>query len=225
MRKTIAGLAAAALVPGGVASADTEGTETYDMLFRSSTLDDVPRSAMLIYAREVANRTNPEAAAAATGEVELRFAADDPTLAALRFTHGDSFSAIGSFPAEVGNPVIMYFMETVVRDMAETAGGSPFYIRNRMKEALLRPAGVEAVEVEFGAEEVQAQALTLHPFKDEPNRARMQGFSDLEVTVTVSDEVPGSYHALSAHVPDLEGGAPIYVSTLKLKAPGGEVEP
>jgi|GEM_PF-6684308 len=30
MRKTIAGLAAAALVPDGVASADTEGTETYD---------------------------------------------------------------------------------------------------------------------------------------------------------------------------------------------------
>ncbi|GAA0296160.1 hypothetical protein [Rhodovulum strictum] len=222
MRKTFTGLLAAALVLGGAAMADTEGTGTYDLLFRGGTLDEVPRSALLVYEREVINQARPDAAAGASGAVELSFSAEDPPRAVLRFTHGDSYSAIGAFAAEVGNPIVMYFMETVVRDMAETSGGSPFYIRNRLKEALLRPASLETVEAGFGTDEVQAQALTLHPFAEDPNRDRMRGFADLAVTVTMSDDVPGWYHTLSAQVPDPAGGAPLYLSTLKLEAPGAE---
>ncbi|TCO71664.1 hypothetical protein [Rhodovulum euryhalinum] len=218
MRKRLTGVLAAVLMLGGAALADTEGAGTYEMLFRSGTLDEVPGSEMLVYAREVTNRANPQAAEAATGVVELTFTDEDPRRAVLRFVQGDRISAIGAFPAEVGNPVVMYFMETVVRDMAGTAGGSPFYIRNRLKDSLIRPAEVEAVEAAFGAGEVQAQALTLHPFAENPNRARMMGFAELTVTVTMSDEVPGWYHTLSAEVPDPAGGAPLYVSTLRLEA-------
>ncbi|MGC9418845.1 MAG: hypothetical protein ACP5EN_07715 [Rhodovulum sp.] len=216
MRKRLTGLLAAALIAGGAALADTEGTETYDMLFKGGTLDDVPRAVTLVYAREVTNRANPEAATAATGAVELSFAGETPERAVLRFTRGGAFSAIGAFPAEVGNPVVMYFLESLVRDVAETSGGSPFYIRNRLKESLVRSAEVEEVEAPFGGGEVQARALTLHPFEDDPNRARMRGFADLAVTVTMSEEVPGWYHSLTARVADPAGGAPIYAARLTL---------
>lgn len=224
MRKRLTALLAAVLIAGGPALADTEGTETYEMVFKGGTLDDLPRAAMLVYAREVTNRANPGAAAGATGAVELTFTDDAPERAVLRFTRGDTFSAIGAFPAEVGNPVVMYFMESVVRDMAETSGGSAFYIRNRLKDSLVRSAEMDQVEAAYGGGEIQAQALTLHPFADDPNRDRMRGFGDLAVTVTMSDAVPGWYHTLSATVPDPAGGAPLYAQSLTLETMEKEVQ-
>ena len=43
---------------------------------------------------------------------------------------------VGTFPPAWPNPVLLYFLETTVRAMAEATGGSPFYIRNRIREAL-----------------------------------------------------------------------------------------
>lgn len=212
----------AALLSGSVALADTAGDETYAMLFRGGTLDDVPRAAALVYAREVTNRADPAAAEAATGDVALTFSDEDPGRAVLRFTRGDTYRAIGAFPAEVGNPVVMYFLESLVRDMAESSGGSPFYIRNRLKEAVIGAAELAEVETDWDGAGIRAQALTLHPFENDPNRARMRGFADLAVTVTMSDAVPGWYHSLSATVPDPAGGAPLYASRLTLEPPDGE---
>ena len=41
------------------------------------------------------------------------------------------------FPAGGANPVLLYFLETTVRDLRRATGGSPYYIRNRMREALV----------------------------------------------------------------------------------------
>jgi len=217
MRKRFTALLAATLIAGGAALAGTEGAETYDMLFKGGTLDGVPRTAMLVYAREVTNRVNPAAAEGANGAVELTFTDDEPERAVLRFTHDESFSAIGAFPAQVGNPVVMYFLESLVRDIAESSGGSPFYIRNRLKDSLVRSAEVAEVEAAYGDGEIQAQALTLHPFEGDPNRDRMRGFGALAVTATMSEAVPGWYHTLSATVPDPAGGAPLYAYSLTLE--------
>ena len=51
--------------------------------------------------------------------------------------------------------MIMYFVETVTRDMGESAGGSVFYIRNRIKEALVTPTEAVAGEAEAGETAVQ----------------------------------------------------------------------
>lgn len=218
MRKQLIGiLSAGAMVLAGGALADTIGARTYEVLFKDGALDTVPRTAALVYDRDVVNDLRPEAAARDSGTITLDFAGEDGGEAVLTFRQGEGHRGIGSFPVSVGNPIIMYFVETVARDMAETAGGSPFYIRNRMKEALLHPAEVTQGDAAFGDGAVPVQTLILHPFREDPNRDRMHGFGELTLAVTMSEDVPGWYHTLEARVPGGDGEGPIYLSTVALE--------
>ncbi len=225
MRKTIMALAAATSLAAALPAVAemTGGQQTYDLLFRSGTLDGLPRDAALIYDRHVTNSYVPAAEERDSGRVELEFGGGEPERATLMFRNDQNkHRSLGAFPASVGNPIIMFFVETVVRDMAESAGGSPFYIRNRVKEALIQPAEITGEAVPFDGRDVAARAVTLRPFADDPNAPAMQGFGDLEITVTMSDEIPGWYQKLEAVVPG-EDGAPRYASTLSL-ASHGKVE-
>jgi len=111
----------------------------------------------------------------------------------------------------------MVFYESVIRDMSETAGGSPFCIRIRVKEALVRPAEIETGEAAFGGETVATRTVTLRPFLEDPNRDRMMGFGDLELRVTMSEEVPGWYLSLVAEAPGAEGSEAGYVSAMRFE--------
>ncbi|MEL6100597.1 MAG: hypothetical protein AAFV87_02040 [Pseudomonadota bacterium] len=173
-----------------------DGQETYDLLFRNGTLDAVDRNSELVYRRTLANRLAPDADAKNTGDIAVMF--DEGDMARIEFRQDDKQRALGQFPATVGNPMIMYFYESVIRDMSSSAGGSPFYIRNRVKEALVQPSEVELGEAEVGGETVETKTIRLEPFAGDPNRARMRGFGDLVLTVTMSDAVPGWYVSLVA---------------------------
>ncbi len=221
MPRTIAAIVLAAVAYAAAASPSgaAEDAAAYDLLFKTGTLDALPRDGELIYARTVIRGDSPEAAERATGSLALDFIGGDPEQASLQFRKDDKHSTIGTFPASVGNPVIMYFVETVVRDMAEIAGGSPFYIRNRVKDALVGPAEIETTTIEFGDARMPAKVVTMHPFADDPNRDRMAGFGDLTLTVVMSEDVPGWYNSLSATVP-ADDGAPAYASSITLSQTG-----
>ena len=200
-------------LPASAGSVD--GQHTYDLLFRNGTLDDVQKGAELVYRRNVINLLKPDTAKRDTGDIILAFQQDDAAMAHLQFQQGDKHRSLGVFPASVGNPMIMVFYESVVRDMAESAGGSPFYIRNRVKEALIQPSVVEQGEMEIDGQIVQTQTIRLHPFKDDPNSDRMFGFGDLEMRVTMSEAVPGWYVSLVAEAPNPTGEGAIYRSEMR----------
>ncbi len=216
-KTVLIGAAALAIGLQGVVAATLDGQATYGLLFRNGTLDAVERDAALVYRREVTSALKPEAAARDSGTIALSFAGDGADLAHLEFRQDGKHRALGRFPASVGNPMIMYFYETVVRDMAESAGGNPFYIRNRVKDALVQPSELETGEAEFGSETVDTQTVRLHPFSGDPNRDRMQGFGDLELTVVMSEEVPGWYLSLTAEAVDA-AGTPVYRSAVTFEA-------
>lgn len=218
MRKTLVLVAAMACFALPLAAATGEATKIYDLLFKQGTLDDLGRDAVLHYTRSVTNRAKPEAAERDTGGIVLSLAEGETVMANLEFLQEGKHRNLGSFPVSIGNPMIMYFYETVVRDMAETAGGSPFYIRNRVKEALVHPAEVVEGEAEFDGRTVATRTVTLRPFADDPNRLQMQGFGDLELRVTMSEAVPGWYLSLVAEAPDAKGASGGYVSELRFDA-------
>lgn len=201
------------------AAGGSAAVETYDLLFRSGSLDGTDRDATLSYHRRVTNRLVPAADERDSGTISLSFVPGNQ--AQLEFSRDDGkHRNLGSFPASVGNPMIMYFVETVVRDMAESAGGSPFYIRNRVKESLVRPAETVEETARFHGRTVPAVTVTLRPFSGDPNAARMRGFGDLALTVTMSEQVPGWYLSLRAEAPGAEGGAPVYSSVLTFAGTG-----
>lgn len=210
---------ALAFAPAAMATTKTD--QVYELLFREGTLDTLPGESALIYSRAVTNALMPDAAERDTGRIALSFTDGEPPEARLRFEQGEKHRNLGSFPKSVGNPMIMYFVETVVRDMAESAGGSPYYIRNRVKEALIQPGDLDETSVVVDGAEAPATVVTLRPFAGDPNVERMQGFGALELKVTMSEAVPGWYHSLVADVPG-EAGAPIYHSEMSYLAQEGQ---
>lgn len=212
-------IAAAALVLslglGAAAGAATlNGTETYDLLFRSGTLDDLARRTELVYRREVTNTLNPEAGTRASGDIALSILDGGKPMAQLEFRQNGKHRGLGRFPASVGNPMIMVFYENVVRDMAEAAGGSPYYIRNRVKDALVQSAEMDTGTAVVDGETIETQTVRLYPFAGDPNRDRMQGFGNLELTVVMSEDVPGWYLSLTAEALGEDGAPPVYRSAV-----------
>ena len=172
------------------------------------------RDMSLVYRRDVMNVLKPDAAKRDTGGISLSIMPSDATMVQLKFQTDCKQRAFGQFPASVGNPMIMYFYETVVRDMAESAGGSPFYIRNRVKEALTQPVALEKGETVIDGRNVPTVTVRLKPFENDPNRNRMQGFGDLEMRVTMSEEVPGWYLSLVAETSPESSADTVYRSAV-----------
>jgi hypothetical protein len=94
---------------------------------------------------------------------------------------------LGTFPSGAANPLLLYFLETTVRAMAEATGGSPYYIRNRIREAL--------VASDLGS--VQGEAV-LAPFTHDANRDRMGAFGSLVIRLRFDPAEPSRILELSA---------------------------
>jgi hypothetical protein len=194
-----------------LAVSPVRGESAFDLVFRSGTLEGLPEGTELHYDasgledardqsawREVVVNIGPESVA----RLEAQPSGDDAEARPL-----------GSFDAAIGNPIGMMFLEQTVNSLAQATGGSPFYLRNRFREALGGPGEVEAVTADWDGGEVPATEVALRPFAEDPNRARLGRFADLEIRVVVSEAVPGWYLSLSAEAPEAEGG---YATSLSL---------
>ncbi|SMG36575.1 MULTISPECIES: hypothetical protein [unclassified Paracoccus (in: a-proteobacteria)] len=115
---------------------------------------------------------------------------------------------IGPFPVSGGDPALVFFLENISRDMAMLTGGSPFYIRNRLKDALFRGGEVR--------QEGNATVAVFAPFRGDQNSGRMHGFDRLELSFTFGDPKQPIRRMLAQTGP-LEGGLPAYRSEMVLK--------
>lgn len=179
-----------------LATGSVAQTGTYDQLFREGTLDILADDQVLLYHQDVEVQADPERGGLETGIVTMSVVDDD--IVDLRLTKDGRYKTYGRYPKSVGNPLMMVVAETVSRDMAALAGGSPFYIRNRVKNAMVSMAEVTTGTAEWGGAEVATQTVVLRPFLQDPNRDRMRGWQDLQFRVTTSDDVPGWYYSIEA---------------------------
>ena len=115
---------------------------------------------------------------------------------------------IGPFPVSGGDPALTFFLETVTRDMAALTGGSPFYIRNRLKDALFRGGEV--------AEQDGQRVASFRPFANDPSRDRMHGFDSLTLRFSLDDPA-GPIRRMLAETGALAGERPAYRSEMVLK--------
>ena len=215
MSMLLCGLVLTFLSLNPAVAAPVDAEQAYDLLFQNGVLDTIARDKELVYRRTVTNQLRPDTAERDTGDIALSFRDDGNEMAYLEFRQNNKHRAMGVFPASVGNPMIMVFYESAIRDMAESAGGSPFYIRNRVKDALIQPAEVVEGKLVFDGKTVPAQTILMRPFAEDPNRDRMQGFGDLVLSVTVSKEVPGWYLSLVAEAVPEGGRAAVYRSEMQ----------
>lgn len=105
---------------------------------------------------------------------------------------------VASFPAQGANPIILFFLENVLRNVAMQTGGSPFYIRNRIRDSL--------VAAELGAPTDGQAVITLHPFEADPNLDPSSDFAGLQLVLTLDPAEPGRIISLKADTPAGEAG-------------------
>lgn len=109
--------------------------------------------------------------------------------------------------SKTGNPVIVAVMEQDVKDMQKALGGSPFYFRNRLREALSAQQPAEPTKIEFGGKTVDAWKVSFKPFEnDEQNKGKLREYAGRSYELTFSDAVPGGLYALKAVTPKADGG-------------------
>lgn len=169
-----------------------------DLLMAPRAFDGAAVGSVVAYAEE---RDVPEAegmtvAVVTGGEVRLEVVGPDE-LRLVRVVDGKAQPA-GTFPGGTANPLLLYFLENVVRAMAEATGGSPYYIRNRIREAL--------VAADLGAAEGETRTARLTPFAADRERARMGAFGDLEIRLRYDPADPARILELSADTTGDAGG-------------------
>lgn len=120
--------------------------------------------------------------------------------------NGGPPAPMGEFPPDGANPILLVFLENVVRNMAVQTGGSPHYIRNRIREAL----GEADLGQAAGPGRLQVE---LQPFHGDPNRSRMGEFAQLRLSLTFDPRQPQRLVELKA---DTASGQDGYYETLSL---------
>lgn len=215
----IATLGAALALAGALGAqnlgAQEASSRAFDLVFRTGTLDGLPEGTELRYAGPQAS----EGAASGDGWRSLTVGLAPGGRAVVEGIEDDTAArVIGNFDAGVGNPLAMVFLESTVNAVAEATGGSPFYIRNRIRDAMAGPGQVQDAVAEWRGAEVAATEVVLQPFAADAHRAELGPFADLEIRVVVSDAVPGWYRSISAEVPPgtPSGGTDPYASSLSL---------
>ncbi|APG94093.1 hypothetical protein [Sinorhizobium americanum] len=203
-----------------VASEPLAAAQTYELLFRSTALKDLEAATgetTIVYERVVSGADTVEVGG--SDSIDLKIISSGNV--AMTLHRGGRSRGLGDYPASVGNPLIMYFLESVLADIANQSGGSPYYLRNRIKEALLRDAQIMRVSLRHQNADIRARVVTIRPFRNDKARERMGRFSELALTVTVSEDIPGWYYSLAATVPAASGGNEAgYSNAITFKATG-----
>ena len=170
-----------------------------DLLMAPGLFEDAGDGPLLAYAEA---RAVPEGAGLAPARATAASCSRSPrgrtgrSLALTQDVDGTE-RPVSSFSAGAANPVLLYFLEATVRDMSAATGGSPFYIRNRMREAL--------AAADLGPE-ADPREVVIHPFEADRNRARMGPFGDLALRLRFDADEPARLLELSADTAGDAGG-------------------
>lgn len=193
-------------LPAGAASRNASS-----LLFEAPALADLPTGTRLIYDLE---RTAPEPAAApgpggpagpaspetkadaspSRSEVELSILPGEESGSRpvqVQTSADGRRTLAGPFPSLVGNPVLLVFLERDVVEMAKALRGSPYYLRNRIREALGEATLAEPARLSFEGREVEGWRIAVTPFEADRNRDKLREFAAKRYEFALSDAVPG----------------------------------
>ncbi|HEU0222563.1 MAG TPA: hypothetical protein VFR34_10205 [Paracoccaceae bacterium] len=118
------------------------------------------------------------------------------------------------FRGTSGNPILMVFLESVVGATAKATGGSPFYLRNRVKEGLRERLSERPVTFPAATGPMAAREFRMQPFAGDAHLAELGAFAGLELRFVLAEAAPGMILLLAARTP--EGAEPAYSEEIRL---------
>ena len=176
------------------AHAAPERTAT-DSVFEDGMLTDLSPDVEVVFSHERGGAPIVRPLALSDATVMLRTAEDGVSVV---LAQNGGKRTLDAFPRDGGNPILLVFLESMSRAVAKAAGGSVFYIRNRMKDAFREGGALSAGEAVVKGSMVDVEIATFQPFENDPASRRMRGFETLELRFVRSDAVPGGFLSLQA---------------------------
>jgi hypothetical protein len=104
-----------------------------------------------------------------------------------------------------GNPVVMFFLERDVGEMHRLTGGTASYFRNRIRQAFVDQAQLNAIELQRDGKTVPATEITLTPFARDQHVAVFPGLVEKRYRFVLSDAVPGRIVEIQSEAPGGNG--------------------
>jgi hypothetical protein len=195
----VVALAVCAAAPAG-ADDDRPLSPAQIALFESNHLKEISHPVVLDY--RFRHHGGPE------GDYEDKVSAD------IRAVHPDGRKDVWldflsgdrqvNFPPAMGfngNPLLMFFLQHDVMEMAAVTGGSAQYFRNRIRDAFADGAAMHPAEVTIDGAPQHATEIEVTPFSHDPNLTRFPAFAAKTYHFILSDAVPGSIYEISTTAP------------------------
>ena len=189
------------------------GPTSASLLFETPALVGVPTGTTLIYRLErtlAQPGTGAPGLVPSTSTVELSLHPDPETggrETRIGIVTGERRQTAGPFPSLVGNPVVLVLLERDVVGMSRILGGSPYYIRNRIREALGESTLAEPARFTFGGREVEGWRVAVSPFAQDRNRDKLREYAAKRYEFILSEAVPGGLYAMRMVTPGADGAA------------------
>jgi hypothetical protein len=108
-----------------------------------------------------------------------------------------------------GNPLLSLFLENHIDALSAQLHANPRYLKNAIRAGLRDKAKIVAGPVEIGGRSVAGWHVSVAPFVDDPNRARMLGLDAMTYDFAVTKELPGEIAEIRVTAPGPQGAAPL----------------
>lgn len=136
-------------------------------------------------------------------------------IAEVDIWRGDRHTEAGPFPTMNGNPVSLILLERDVKEMAQLTKGSPFYLRNRVRDHIATGT-VTPAKFDYDGRSVEGWKLTMTPFAEDPNKDKLAELTNRRYEFLFSDAVPGGLYSIDVVTPRADGSANIIETRLSL---------
>lgn len=200
---------------GGVPAFAAEPTASA-VFFEAPYLTKLAPGTTLNYAyKHVTNEAKLGESFDETLEMSVTAPPDDASkrVADVLIHRGDKEGEAGPFPTMNGNPIALVLLERDVKEMAQLSKGSPFYLRNRLREHL-GSGKVEPARFAYDGRDVEGWKLSFAPFAEDPNKDKLLELAGRRYEMLFSDAVPGGLYSIDVVTPKADGTSNIIETSL-----------
>lgn len=191
------------------ALAGTAAPTAVDVLFERKHLDGLEKGTELAYRFE---RTVSDPALSGeqfTDDIRIGVnnVSDAGREVAVQIFTGERARDLQTVPDLTGNPLLILFLDRSVVNMSLLTGAQGPYLKGAFRAALREKAKIEPAKVDYAGTAVDGYKITVVPYADDPNKAKLKGYEGSRFSFLVSEAVPGHFVELVSSVesttPDL----------------------
>lgn len=209
----------AALSTAAAAAAD-EKAQT--LLFESRQLDLIDKGAEVSYHFEKTGSDERLVGKNYTDDIRLGVAKigdNGQRDVVFKVFTGNNARDPQNWPDLTINPLFIWYLDRAVSTFNSLAGGSPMYLKHRIREALGN-ANAEQIKADYDGKSIDAYKITITPFAEDQSASKMQGFHKSAFTIVISNQVPGYFVDLQSNFVSTNAAGPELKEHIKVVGVG-----